>query len=902
MLGRKVSSSFICLRCRLQLAGSSGPRRRPSSTFFASSSLAASPAGRHNAIISSSSTSSRRQYATNASNASSLDATELGQETGELRDDLDDSSEISEKRKAWTIGFEPSITTTTTTTTASIATGTGTGTTTTATTSGSNYYSGYLGETSQPRQSPFPSPVTVRPAPRVYHSHGQRLAPQQEGLVIDFLGSPGTALVMREVGEWKKRIEGMDTLSPDTTSNKPIDLNKVLEKEFALPDADEVIANIHELRPTVSDVLSEADFSALRMALLKGFTKPQLESYITYHRSLRQLLEDAQVSTDPPWVLEKRRWVLALHEGEVMLDPILHGYIDNRTSPKSRLAIRVMRECWDLVSQDIVDRPGFLDVKLRETEFALLTLGNRRWLGNIADRFLESGKQQIEAIRHSNTISIMAPKHVAEQILEAINDRIRNVQEVSFPVALVSDKPIEPALLREAERLTSSLVRLDPTRTEVVVTWIHLPDHPENFENTGEVVLRFLHAFTHTPRVSSTLKIMLANADKQNPPMGRYAVTDGCGPRLPWHERHQRWARFVTAVPGIPPTTAPPKLIPTSLLPHPVDIKPIQLPSDPLAHNLPSKDNLTSSSPLATHQGWTSSLETDTTAIYGHALHELPPSTSLFPTPAPFNDSLTRTFTSILPPLPTLAMENNLHETGLWHATVVLRFLPSPHLPQSLLAIAPALELRIDSDHRELKHIVGLRAVADTHTADVLFPTGPVDVRLTQTRYFSLSGPAMETHAAPLLEFLRLADLRPWKGKLGTPPALDGIRLPRRLLAPYDGAAAPAGDDTDLVEIDYLFASLEIERVVTSDYNGFKFGYRSFEAGQRGGRRSEVFLDAALVQAGQSEPEQWAEPREAPAPPPVRNVHDFMATVSKLARGTRTFTWQREEGRHIVDY
>ncbi|KAK3336908.1 mitochondrial inner-membrane-bound regulator-domain-containing protein [Cercophora scortea] len=923
MLGRKVSSSFICLRCRLQLAGSSTPRRRPSSSFFASSLLAASPAARHNTIISSGTgtgTGNRRQYATNGAHgrdAPAPDDAELGQETREGRDSPGDSNEISEKRKAWTVGFEPSITTTSTsTTTDNVVTGSGTGAITISRDIDS--YSRQLDETSQDPESPHQPPRVYlrayhfngerlvyrdRPQRQFYNSRGQRLSPEGRHLDIDILGSPGSALVMRDCGEFKTRGEDMDILSPDTTSNKPVDVNKLLENELALPDADEVIANIHELRPTDSNVLSEDDFAALQQTLVKGFTKAQLESYVTYHHSLRELLEDIQVSTDTPWVLERRPWMLALHEGEVMIDSVLHGYVDLRTSPKAKAALWIMRECWDLDCKEVVDRPGFLDIKLRDTEFTVLTLGERRFLGNIADKFLGKGKE-IMVRRQSNTLSILAPKETTEKVLEAINVRIRNIREVAFPVSLVSDKPIEPALLAAAQRLTNAFVRLDPTGNEVVVTWINIPSRPEHFENTGEIVLRFLHALTHTPRTSSTVKVMLAEASAESETMGHFVVMYGCEPRLPWHERHKRWARFVTALPpvdSVAATTKPntPTIpIPTSILPHPVDIRPR---SEPTPGDIRLVDT-SSPSDVPNPQGWSSSLATDTTAIYGHVLHESPPSTSPSTQLTRYDESASRTFNSVLPPLYSLAMDTNLHETGLWHMTLVLRFLPSPYLPPDLLSRAPTLELRIDADYRELKHMDSLRAIVSTHRADVLFPAAPVDVRMTQTRYFSLPGTAIDLHATPLLEFLRVSDLRPWDGNLTTPNVLNGIRLPRRMLAPSpdsDGEEQQAGDDKDdLVEIDYIFASLETERTVTAEYDGFKLGYRSIEAGKRGGKRSEVFLDPELVPDPRVEPDETGKK----APHPVRSVEEYMATVQKLARETRTFLWHAHERRVLVDY
>jgi hypothetical protein len=443
--------------------------------------------------------------------------------------------------------------------------------------------------------------------------------------------------------------------------------------------------------------------------------------------------------------------------------------------------------------------------------------------------------------------------------------------------------------------------------------------------------------------------------------------------------------------------------------------------------------------PVLPPSRWSSGPITDTQAIFGQVLHTRPshpPSPSSAPNACQSLDtSLPRSFVPTLPPLTAFGFPSNIHEEGLWHSILVLQFLPSPSSPD-----APPLELRVEADHVELKRIVSLRAVTSSFIGDVLFPAAPVDLRLRQDRYFELLGDGIDVHAPAILEFLKAADLRPWAGKLATPPTLEGLMLPRRILGlspssssspegvdakedaiqesadqsdtavseleqdtmqkttketaspatkseegiaqalaedvstldvaaeqditqelaeepapPVHTAEQEAAHDTtpdststeetaspddasvdeplhettitdheahqdtpspdqpqpaatpepDLVPVSYHFAGIEIHRVVTANYEGFLLGYRSVEAGQRGGKRSELVLRAA---AAPLEPGSGSGSRGPRKPVVVVDAAAFLRIASGLATkvegggssGSEVFSWHgakdREDG------
>lgn len=297
------------------------------------------------------------------------------------------------------------------------------------------------------------------------------------------------------------------------------------------------------------------------------------------------------------------------------------------------------------------------------------------------------------------------------------------------------------------------------------------------------MVYRYLlSAFNSQPRASSAVKIL----PREQAAGGRYIPNFACQPQLPWHERRKQWTRWVVPSPARGEEKATKSIkqrtIPSNFLPHQIEIKPDQGVKEPTQYPPPFSRDQFMALPASPPPGpWSSNLITDTQAIFGQVLHAQPPDPHS-PSSAPIasqslDTSLPRSFVPTLPPLTAFGFPSNIHEEGLWHSILVLHFLPSPSSPD-----APPLELRVEADHAELKRIVSLRAVTSHFDGDVLFPAAPVDLRLRQDRYFELHGDGMDVHAPAILEFMKAADLRPWAGKLATPPNLEGLMLPRRIL------------------------------------------------------------------------------------------------------------------------
>lgn len=238
---------------------------------------------------------------------------------------------------------------------------------------------------------------------------------------------------------------------------------------------------------------------------------------------------------------------------------------------------------------------------------------------------------------------------------------------------------------------------------------------------------------------------------------------------------------------------------------------------------------------------------------------------------------------------------------------ILMRFAPYP--PNHL---APHLELRIKATDNAIIELDSLRAVAHTHVSDILLPAERVDIRATQRVVAELPGQKIDNTEGmqPLRQFLHDAELEVAEGRLVTPPRIEDLGLPewmfyqpetdaqspllngavrRRLLE--EAAAAEKTNsrskthDTDTLDAydpasnalrttSYVFTGLELHRPLETTYDGWRLLYTSVEAGQGGGRRAELSLDA--IPGGDRELRRNADGVDAAK---------FLRSVYRLARG-----------------
>lgn len=215
------------------------------------------------------------------------------------------------------------------------------------------------------------TPVTLNTGPEFYTAKGQRLKPTNQTLPIDILGKPGHALVLRDAGPRKKKK--LEQMAPDEPSGPDslMNLAKIYEStQGDVPSSAEVLRNIDELRPSES-VLPRREFDALKKTLYKGFTKAQLAAYI-HKASSMETEKDNTILELRPWVLEKWPWIPEADSALGTSDALLQGYVSKSTTPKEKLAVGLMRQCWGLGMQELQSQLGYLDIRVQDLQFELL--------------------------------------------------------------------------------------------------------------------------------------------------------------------------------------------------------------------------------------------------------------------------------------------------------------------------------------------------------------------------------------------------------------------------------------------------------------------------------------------------------------------------------------------------
>ncbi|KAI0118205.1 hypothetical protein GGR51DRAFT_207216 [Nemania sp. FL0031] len=725
------------------------------------------------------------------------------------------------------------------------------------------------------------------------HVSGNRVLDEAtRSLGTDMLGQPGYAIVMKDGGKIKKKQFPSLPIEPATesSSNVATSIEALVESQRQRPTIDQIRSNIHELQPA-DKALPEKEFAKLKYMLTEGFLSTQLKSYMEWHKSEAQGRSKKRVADTPSspkfsWIKEWLPWVPLQPESATAeaTNFTLQGYISDTTTPKEKLAIRLMRECWQLSVIELDTQLGETQVKLHDHEFVLLMRGTQRFMNTLGDIWLDQG-EKIEAFRKQNTLRFVTSKPKADAILRDLDNTLGSVTQKAFPAVLVTPEEPDDTVLEELGRITNTYITRSRTlrRAQLHVAWIEIKSRAAqgftNLEDLAHIVMRLLLTASGSRQATSTL---FSPTIAQTSP-GRLIVDVTSKDKLGWKDRLTQWARYMQPL-------TPKQSIADVALP----IEEFELPFEPSEETKTLKDDLflIPDPKFPFHPvKWTSTLPTSTVARFGQILHPYQPSN---PTP-PLSDLLLstdrRVFVSTTPhPLRLTTFENSDTNTIIAaKSTIVLHFWPSPSPNPATRGSkksksktagdtppAPLLELRLATSENEVLGVESLRAVSRTHHTDVLLPSSLVDVRFTQTQYETLQARDRETLDtwAPLADFLGVARLDLENGKLEMPPR-QRFPVPRRLFAATNtttsaaaipppppstedaGSAAEQSlsqpDETlsndkhheydELESISYEFVGLEFHRSVALPYEGHQLTYTSIEAGQGGGRRAEVTLE-----------------------------------------------------------
>ncbi|KAI0440258.1 hypothetical protein F4803DRAFT_482822 [Xylaria telfairii] len=716
---------------------------------------------------------------------------------------------------------------------------------------------------------------------RKRHISGNRVLQEaMTSLGTDVLGKPAYAIVMKDGGKLRKKqiplAPGENEPGTESLDNLAVNIEALLDSQRQPPSQREVMSNIDDLQPKTEKVLSEKGFRKLQNLLTDGFLNNQLQYYIRWRRPQPQPKPtDTSSSPEPEflWIEGRSPWTPVQTQPNAVEGTgfAVQDYISDTTTPKERLAIRLMRECWGLSIAELQTQQGEIHIKVRSQEFILLMRGTQRYINTLSKVWLDPG-EKIEAFRDQETLLLVTTKSKAESILRDLDETLRNLTTKTFPVLLTgtAEAPSD-AVLEELGRMTNTHIRKSDELKKKLhikqlhVTWIQVQSRAirglTHLEDMAHIVFRLLLTASGPPQTTSSLLSTMA----PHKHAGRFVVDAAGKDKLAWRDKLSRWARFVYPLaPGKQDVVNP-------TLP----IEEFELPFEPTRRTETLNGSHTlvpeiKSPPLPVM--WSNTLHTSTVACFGQILHPYQSAD-----PKSLSDVLAspnrRVFSPTTPhPLHLSRFETNNSDSGpqlvTTKSTIVLRFWPSPgSKPHTMdgsadafpeagdMPPAPVLELRLAATNREVKGVESLRAIKRTHHTDVMLPSSLVDVRFTQTQYETLRPRDADggnlAEWPPLAHFLENARLDVENGKLEMPPH-QRFPVPRRLSAKeFESADSadqerdqpPTSDEDELVSVSYEFVGLEFHRSATLPYDGHQLTYTSIEGGQGGGRRAEVTLE-----------------------------------------------------------
>lgn len=415
----------------------------------------------------------------------------------------------------------------------------------------------------------------------------------------------------------------------------------------------------------------------------------------------------------------------------------------------------------------------------------------------------------------------------------------------------------------------------------------------------SHIVLRLLRASLQPNHDSRQLHAVLPSSVDET--RGEYLVDHWNREKRSWNDKLGQWARYALPISaretGQPHQLGQPDTESVSAPPiqPPLELGfPIEKPQ--LAFSTPLESPRDDSSFDDSHvhvppMNWSPDCTTTTTTVFGHVLHEISPSVAL--------PSLTELFKSpdrpsilspvIMHPMRLAQLNQDPNSVVPITSTILVRLVPHP---ANLAAFRlPAIELRIALrealfEQRFPPEVVGvhsLRAVTDAQCHDVLQPSHPVDMRITQTRGYDLQGSENQSTLAdwpPIRELMSRARIDLAEGKTEMPPR-QRFPIPNRLFAQsgVDETSASTQkqkkrkkhsrelnqeellraeaealaeevvmhrtDPAHVHDVQYIFAGLEMHRTTSVPHPTdprLQVTYTSIEAGRSGGRRSELSL------------------------------------------------------------
>ncbi|KAI5464215.1 mitochondrial inner-membrane-bound regulator-domain-containing protein [Mariannaea sp. PMI_226] len=556
---------------------------------------------------------------------------------------------------------------------------------------------------------------------------------------------------------------------------------------------EEVWNNINELRPDTK-ALRMKDYEKLSRALFNGFTTQQLRDY------LREAPDEAgspEINLgDYFWIAKQIPWA-----------PFRTMQSTN-LAYKSAYIHKLITQKWNVKIQDFVDDLGQTFIWIDPHYFPFLLRGQGGIILKTARKnYLdEANNEKLSTTSSECRINITSRKASTYAILERLDQYFKLVEDVMLPIGELTKTIPTLSDLNDLANITSTSLKLHG-KGKAAVLQVSLVDtmkrDPLRLQNEGkaDTVLRLLttrptrglvEKVDFIPSLESTKGIFIGhNREKRS---------------MAWNDKLRKWFRYVAPL-GNSNDGAP---------------SPLKLAKKV---SLPKYTNDEVDSPNIT------------TATFGHILHS-----HVSKSKAKIS-SANRIISPVIPhPAAFSALTPDNEEGSTQKTSIVLKFAPHVDRSTRLENVGPPVRLTIPITsevmsyyHFKVPEESILETVVPWHVDDVILASQSVDARLVNQRHFHL-----DLNQPGIQEFLQVARFNLREGRLQTPKDVT-LSVPENWQSA--GSKGDKAPDTSISML-YDFRGIEIHQTLEMAWQNHTLRYSVIEAGQHGGKRQEISLQA----------------------------------------------------------
>ncbi len=184
-------------------------------------------------------------------------------------------------------------------------------------------------------------------------------------LGVSALGRPVEALILKDPNRMQRSKKQIPIFEPETADAEP-SVELKWTDYVAKPDDEqdpvlEAWDNINEMRPADTNTIPAHEYHRLVAALVEGFTKGQLSSYITMKHAQELEAQATEESQIYPWIQKQTAWQ-ATYQIEL-----------ESKKPKYICSATIIDKIWKLQVREQVESLGRALLWVHPTTFRLLT-------------------------------------------------------------------------------------------------------------------------------------------------------------------------------------------------------------------------------------------------------------------------------------------------------------------------------------------------------------------------------------------------------------------------------------------------------------------------------------------------------------------------------------------------